>query len=494
MPKGLALTNLVKVDVNISPLAIGYRNFGGMLIVGSSDVIDTGERIRQFSNLDQVADEFELSSAEYLAARLFFSQSPQPSLCYIGRWAQAATKGRLNGTALLPAEQLLSNFTAITTGSFKLSIDGDENEITGLNFSAVTNLNGVASLVQTKLQVEWPSATCVWDANYDRFIIRSGTTGALSTVSLATNAATGVAVKGILKIDAGRIIDGMAAETPEAAVVALADMSTRWYGLAFATATPPTDEQYIEVASFVEASGHSRIFAITMMDPTVLDAVDDSDLASQLKVLGLKRTFIQYSSTEPYAAISAFGRAFTVNFEGNLTTLTLKFKQQPGVVAESITESQGAALAAKHCNVFVNYDNESAILQEGVMTNGYFFDEVHGLDWLQNVVQTSIFNVLYQSPKIPQTDAGTHRIVTVIEHALIRAVNNGLAAPGKWTGPDIGALLNGDVLTKGFYVYAPLVASQPQEDREQRKSVPIQVALKLAGAIHSVNVILTVNR
>jgi hypothetical protein len=38
------------------------------------------------------------------------------------------------------------------------------------------------------------------------------------------------------------------------------------------------------------------------------------------------------------------------------------------------------------------------------------------------------------------------------------------------------------------------VASQSQADREARKAPTLQVALKLAGAVHFVDVIINVNR
>jgi hypothetical protein len=190
-----------------------------------------------------------------------------------------------------------------------------------------------------------------------------------------------------------------------------------------------------------------------------------------------------------------FGRAFTVNFNGNKTAITLKFKQEPGISAESITESQAAALKAKNCNVFANYSNDTAIIQEGVMANGYFFDEVHGLDWLQNDLQTAVYNLLYTSQtKVPQTNAGINRILATLESRLDQAVANGLLAPGQWGGPDVGALVAGQYLTKGYYLYAPSVDSQSQADREARKAPVIQVAVKLAGAVHFVDVIVNVNR
>jgi len=43
-------------------------------------------------------------------------------------------------------------------------------------------------------------------------------------------------------------------------------------------------------------------------------------------------------------------------------------------------------------------------------------------------------------------------------------------------------------------VYAAPVESQSQADREARKAPVIQIAVKLAGAVHFVDVIVNVNR
>jgi len=191
-----------------------------------------------------------------------------------------------------------------------------------------------------------------------------------------------------------------------------------------------------------------------------------------------------------------FARASTVDFSGVNTTITLKFKQEPGVTAETLTTTQAKALAAKNCNVFVNYNNGTAILQEGVMANGYFFDEVHGLDWLQNQIQTDVFNVLLTAgTKVPQTDAGVTQLINAIENGGAEmAVANGLCAPGVWNAPSVGVVQQGQTLSKGYYFYAPPVASQSQSDRSARKAPLIQGAMKLAGAIHFSNVSISVNR
>ncbi|EKI5134048.1 DUF3383 family protein [Salmonella enterica subsp. enterica serovar Cubana] len=300
----------------------------------------------------------------------------------------------------------------------------------------------------------------------------------------------------------GRWIDSLTSaesgptETLLQAVNALLDYNS-WYGLHLAVpvADYPDDADLISVSSAIDSATVSRILAITSSEADILSSAVETDLATKLKAAKYSRTYIQYSSTSPYAALSAFGRAFTVNFTGSNTTITLKFKQLPGITYETIGTSQANALEAKNCNVYVYYENDTAILEQGVMCNGDFFDERHGLDWLQNAVQTADYNTLYTSTtKIPQTDAGTTTRIANIEKVLDVADKSGLFAPGIWTGGPMGQLGTGDTLTKGYYTWADTVDNQLQTDREARKGVPIQVAAKLAGAVHYGDVAITVVR
>lgn len=491
----LSVSDVVNVSIVMSPKAAATRNFGSLLILGSSAVVDTAERLRLYTSLDGVTTDFGTSAPEYQAAQLYFGQSPQPSVLYVGRWAQTATSAVLHGGVLTTAQQALANFTAVTSGGLRITVDGVLKSLSAINLSSVTNLNGVASAVTTALA---GAATVTWNAALQRFDVTSATTGATSTLTVAQAPVSGTDISGLMKLQTGQTsapVNGISAETLLAAVQAVANQSTDWYGL-YVAAAGVADADVLAVAGFIEGSGNSRIYGVTTQNTTVLDPSSTTDIASQLKALNYKRTFIQYSgSTNPHAAASIFGRAFTVNFSGSNTTLTIKFKQEPGISAENLTESQAATLLAKNCNAFVSYQNGTAIVQEGVMSNGYFFDEVHGTDWLQNDVQTAVFNLLYTSTtKIPQTDAGINRIVATVESRLAQGVVNGLIGAGVWTADGFGALNSGDTLSKGFYVYAAPLATQSASDRSARKAPLIQCAIKLAGAVHSASVIINVNR
>jgi hypothetical protein len=491
MTQGLNVGRLVNVSVNLAPLASARRGFGTLLIAGDSSVIDAGERFRSYVDLESVAGDFGTSAPEYKAASLYFGQSPRPQTLMVGRWVRTATNALLKGGILTPAEQLLTNWTAITGGSFVISIDGTEKTFTTLDFSAATNLNGVASVINAALT----GGTVSWDGS--RFTVTSSSTGVTSTVGYATAALTGTDISALLKFTATTAlapVPGFAVESPVEAVAEFANRSGTWYGLAFAASTMPTDDQAIAVGEFIQGASITRIYGVTELDTRVLDATYTNDLASRFKALKYSRTFVQYSPNV-YAVCSQMGRAFSVNFAANRSTITLMYKQEPGIVAQYLTETQAQTLKAKRCNVYVNYQNDTAILQYGVMSGEAYFDEIHGLDWFADAVQTRLYNLLYQSKtKIPQTDAGQNQLVTGAADVCQEAINNGLIAPGQWNADGFGQISRGDFLTEGFYIYTPPMAAQDQSIREQRIAPPIQIALKLAGAIHEIDAIVDVNR
>ena len=495
MVAGLPVSRNVSVSVTLTPVAAQSRNFGAMLVVGSSDAIDLGERIRAYSTLAEVAGDFGTTAPEYLAAVLHFSQSPQPSILYAGRWAEVATAGTLLGGALLPSEQVLSNFTSITNGSISILSNGSTKTGTAINLSTATSLANVATLIQAS--TTW-GGTWSWNAYRARFEFKTSTTGAGGTVAAATTGGAGTDLSAPLKVNAAsalRVVQGAAAETALAAVQALADRSLDWYGLTFADTSLLTTD-HLQIASYIEAAEPSRIYAATTQDTNTLAGTYTTDLASQLRAAGYNKTLDGFSSTSPYQVATVLGRMSTVDYDGTNTTITLKYKQAPGLVPEALSTSQANALKAKNCNVFAAYQNGTAILQEGVMASGVFIDERHGLDWLQNDIQTAVFNLLYtSSTKIAQTEAGINKIVAVIEGRLAQGVTNGLIAPGIWTSDlEFGALTSGANLPLGYYVYANPLANQSQADREARIAPLIQVAVKLAGAVHFANVAINVNR
>lgn len=502
------VSDFVNVSVAFTPLSVPFANFGTLMIMGDSNVIDTVERQRIYTTIAQVTGDFASTTPEYAAATLFFSQSPRPAIVYIGRWASAPTSGILHGAALTATQQLLANFTAITIGSLRISIDGvfkDVSNASGspINFSAALNMNGVAAILQTSLRISFTPAlvNVTWDASIKRFNITSSTTGVASTVSygatiLTIGATTDISVLMGLTLASGAspLVIGQLAETPLNAVIALATATSAWYGLMDATTVPLVIADYVAIAAYILASSRSRIFMTTIMNTAAMDPTQTADLASVLQSLNNRRVGFLFSTYSAVAVATMFGRGFTVDFNANQSTITLAYKQAPGLQGENITETQFATIIAKGGNVNIKVNNGAIMLWNGQMSQGYWFDEVQGVDWLQNRIQTYVFNLLYTTTtKVPQTDDGDAMISAAIAQGCEDGVNNGLIAPGQWNAAPFGMLKMGSALSKGYYIYYPPIATQAENLRQQRVSVPFQVAAKMAGAVQIANVLLNIN-
>jgi hypothetical protein len=398
------------------------------------------------------------------------------------------------GAVVSAANQSIAVWNVITNGGFKITIDaGAQTNITGLNFSTDTNLNGVAARIQTALT----GATCIWNANSQQFIIKSNTTGAASAISFLIAPTAGTDISGLLGMTAASsgayVVGGIVAETAINSVTLFdSSFGQQWYGLFIAGAT---DADHLAVAAYIEGANTKHAYGVSHQSAGVLSSVDTTNISYKLKQLGYRKTMSHYSSSSLYAVVSMMARILTTDYNANKTVITLMYKTEPGIVAESINSTQMSALLANNCNVYTNYDNNTAIIQAGVVASGDFIDIIFGADWLAITIQNTIYNLLYSNPtKIPQTNQGNNIIITGIESVLAQGDVNGLLAPGTWTQSGFGALSQGDFLPKGYYVYAPDIATQNPADRAARKSVTFQVAAKLAGAIHTVAVIVNINR
>lgn len=107
-------------------------------------------------------------------------------------FARRPIYAKLTGGALTAGEQAISNWTAITSGGFQITISGVAKNITGLNFSGAADLNAVAAIIKTALG-SW--GLCNWDATNGRFVIRTP-----ETITYATAASSGTDISAMLKL------------------------------------------------------------------------------------------------------------------------------------------------------------------------------------------------------------------------------------------------------------------------------------------------------
>lgn len=487
----IPVSTIVNVSIAIGATFPARAGFGTLNIITSeTGVISLAERIRTYNNLDGVAADWPADSEVLAAATAYFSQQPKPTVLKVSTRYPSAQSAQLRGGSVLDTSVNLSLFTAIDDGSLTLSIDGDSNDIVGLDFSADTSLDEVAATLETAIQAVGTGGFTDALVSHDgtRFFIESGTTGTSSTISFATpvSPATGTDVSTLFKFDQGQATKtaGIAAETITASLNAIQNIDTDWYGFMFTKEVRDAvqingEDAVLAAAAWAEA--RVKVFGNVTNNLDALDAVTTNDILSLLQDNEYRRTISTFSSyPDQYPNASVFGRAFTVNFNQANSTITLKFKQLPGITVEELTQNQKSVLDSKNGNAII-YVGDSAMYAESFMSSGVFFDEVHGIDWLENAIQTNVFGyMLTRTTKVPYTDKGVAALEQQLIKALDEAVRNGLIAPGY--------TIDGEFLATGYKTTVIKVQDTNQSDKEARQYNGLSFIILGAGAIHGVQI------
>jgi hypothetical protein len=186
----------------------------------------------------------------------------------------------------------------------------------------------------------------------------------------------------------------------------------------------------------------------------------------------------------------------STDFSGALTTQTMNLKSLDNLDGDvGITQTLLQTAQAAGVDVYPFVGNEPMLLTSG--TNG-FFDEIYHELWFKLAIQVAGFNYLRQvGTKVPQTEIGMNGLKDAYIQVCELAVTNGFIAPGAWTsGETIGnrADMIRNIADVGYYVYSLPISKQLPADRAARIAPLIQIAIKSAGAIHSNDVIVNVNK
>ena len=281
-------------------------------------------------------------------------------------------------------------------------------------------------------------------------------------------------------------------ETALEAVTACRDADNEWYTF---TVCGATTADVKAIATYIESATPSSAYFFTTADFDI-PAGTAGNIFEFLKEKLYRRTLGQYCSHSdtPDAVAAILGYAMGANNGTANSAYTLAYKREIGVTVENLTNTQVEKIKGNNGNIYINRGTYYNVFEQGWMADGTSFDELINLDKLANDIQLAVMDVLYSNPKVPQTDSGVTTIINAINKACDQSVKIGFIAPGVWNGPAVLNLQNGQTLPKGYLVQAEPIASQDQADRDARKSPPIYVATKLAGAIEFVTIRVDVNR
>ena len=274
-------------------------------------------------------------------------------------------------------------------------------------------------------------------------------------------------------------------ETWVEAIRACREANPDWYAVYIAVDEAPEASEAQAVAAYMNTLRGAYFF--DSADPAALQS-GDGDLFSLLNRQGIHNAVGIYSRAA-FAGAALMGYGVGANDGTAGSAFTLAYKRLNGIEPDDLTETQVRNLQNKCANYYIRRGGSYRLVEQGVTSDGTFFDEVIGLDQLANDLQLACMDVLANAdPKIPGTNAGALEFVLACNNVCEDAWKRGFVAEGVWRGKDVMNLSAGDTLPKGYLVQVEPVENQSAEDRRKRKAPPIYVAAILAGAIHSATV------
>jgi len=474
-------------------------NVVAMITSEQQGPISSASRYRIYSEAASVAADFGTASQAYDFAMSFFGTQPNATnaggFLVIGYWRGAAedvaaTAASLNGAQLSEAT-VVSALQQVADGTLDITIDSATKSLTALNFQATTTLDEIAAVIDAKLT---GGTAAVVD---QRVVITSDTNGTDSAITFASDPGTGTFIGQTLALTTGSggfLTQGAApaALTAETKLAGIAELfsQVKFRGAMFID--NPTDEESKTLAEWGQAND---VLQYDVFDEPSNLEVDTENVVWDIKLSGMTNYRMLYSKAgNRKLAASYMARAHTVNFAAENSALTMHLKEL-SVAAEDYTQTEVNNAKMVGLDLYTTIKLTPAILTSGANA---FTDERYNLIAFVDFLQIDMYNLLKQtSTKIPQTRRGVNQLIDQAEKTTRQFVRAGVAAPGTWSSPDyFGSreTFEQSIINNGFYWLAGSLSAQAQNSREARESPVLQGAVKMAGAVHSVDLIVMINR
>lgn len=394
---------IVNVDITLNTAGTTREGFGLPLFLASTDNFE--ERIRGYTSLTEVAEDFDESTAAYKAAKQLWSQTPKVTQLYIGRRT-------MQYTVSIPDTVAEGSEYALT-----VAIGGGVSQ--PFQYTAKESDTALIVLNEFKSQIE--ASPTIKDG------VNASVTGTgASATMIITKAGDNDFVK-VTSITPTTSIAATTADTASAALASIETYSTDWY---FISAEDRTQQFVLAMASEIQA--RKKIFFTANADVKALQGTDltsATDVPAQLAKSKYTRTVCLWHHTAefdyPEMAYIAYGAPYDAGSIawGNAQLTGVAASLQPAN-QRPLTSIQKSALDTRSCN-FIDLDGGVPVVRRGITSGGEWIDIVRGVDWLESDLKTSLRDLLINQKggKITYDDTGITRIRQVIETSLQRAVN-----------------------------------------------------------------------
>lgn len=238
-----------------------------------------------------------------------------------------------------------------------------------------------------------------------------------------------------------------------------------WYGLALDSNSAAEVEA---AADWAEANG--KLFVCQSADAGCVDGDEEEDVFSALQTASLGRAtgWFHPKLARPGAWVAA--AVLGSRLPATPGSDTWAFKTLAGVDAYALTDSQAQALEAKNANWYQAVAGVN-VTYNGKVAGGEWADVVRFLDWFRARLRERLFALQLAGPKVPFTQRG----ISLVRGEIAAQIKAGKTAGG--FDPDVEPTIN-----------VPLIDDVPTADRQARNLPGVTFSMRLAGAIHTMEV------
>lgn len=488
----IALSNTINVSLSANPTGLGDFSTNSIVLLSNEQPLSSKPYIWAV-NAQDVVNEYGSNSITAKMAQGLFNPSfnlrtgggqvlvfpytaANATSCYVDTVAITATK--------------ISALKLITNGDLTVIVDGQTNVLTGLDFSTITTVQDVATILNS-----WGLDCDIEATATDTIRFTSRRYGLTdSTIQItATADGTGVDLYGSDYFDGANAVTVSGTDATGTTVAeAIAEVDAITYAGGVLTTQYCQNSLIISNATAIQATDHIY-YEVTKSLKNI------EVLGTSIKSAALDKTrLLAYSgASDSKQAIATYATiASSTNYSGADTVLTMNLKTLTGIEADYNLDQTYYNLAKTNgVDIYGNTEGLSVVYS---FDNTSYTDEVTGKLWLKKAIEVSGFNYLRKTnTKIPQTESAMTGLKNAYEQRLMQGVRNGMIAPGAWNdsipfGNPEDFLRN--IEERGYYIYSLPIVKQAQSEREQRIAPVVQIAVKLSGAIHSSNVIVTIQR
>lgn len=408
------LQDFVRVTATINPTAIVPREIGRTLFLTTDDELaGSGPgRVETFSSAAAVHARFGATSEPGKAATRYFAQAgPQPFI--VARWRKAAVDNRVVGVK--PAGTI-TEIEAISSGEITFA----GHDLTP-DFSGDTSWANIAATLQASVRTQISSADVTYDAAGQRFIIDTGTTDGSAVTG------THAALLGLDAASGARYLPGGTAEAISNAIAAIWEIDSSWTFLIHENSIAGTADS-VSLAEW--ANGSTPILIAESHESGALTANESTSQLANLLALESPRARVVWSSEEDYKSASIAGLLASVRFSQPGSAINLTGKTLPGCTKDSIDTAQRSELDRKGAMYYIEIGGSNAVV-EPPHSSGVWIDAEHFTRWLVADIQTSVWNLIRSSRRLPLTQAGLTATRDAIAQSCERGVANGGLASGQ---------------------------------------------------------------